>query len=156
MLHGEPFHLGAAAAGAFGLAGAAGALAAPLAGRMADRRGPGLVTRLGAGLAVLAFAVLSLAQALPVSLQLGVLIAATLAFDLGVQAVLIAHQTIVYGIDPAARSRLNAILFTGMVIGMAAGSAAGALLFAQGGWLAVTLLATVASTAALILRLRTR
>ena len=156
MLHGEPFHLGAAAAGAFGLAGAAGALAAPLAGRMADRRGPGLVTRLGAGLAVLAFAVLSLAQALPVSLQLGVLIAATLAFDLGVQAVLIAHQTIVYGIDPAARSRLNAILFTGMFIGMAAGSAAGALLFAQGGWLAVTLLATVASTAALILRLRTR
>ncbi|WP_175145101.1 MFS transporter, partial [Achromobacter ruhlandii] len=31
MLHEAPFHLGAAAAGAFGLAGAAGALAAPLA-----------------------------------------------------------------------------------------------------------------------------
>jgi MFS family permease len=29
MLHGAPFHLGSAAAGAFGLAGAAGALAAP-------------------------------------------------------------------------------------------------------------------------------
>ena len=155
MLHGEPFHLGAASAGAFGLAGAAGALAAPLAGRMADRRGPELVTRLGAGLAVLAFAALSLSQILPPSAQLGVLIAGTIAFDFGVQAVLIAHQTIVYGIDPAARSRLNAILFTGMFIGMAAGSAAGALLFALGGWLAVTLLATAASVAALVLRMRT-
>ncbi|RYY93052.1 MAG: MFS transporter, partial [Comamonadaceae bacterium] len=33
LLHGAPFHLGSAAAGAFGLAGAAGALAAPSAGR---------------------------------------------------------------------------------------------------------------------------
>ncbi|WP_373744252.1 MFS transporter, partial [Achromobacter insuavis] len=35
MLHEAPFHLGAAAAGAFGLAGAAGALAGALAGRYA-------------------------------------------------------------------------------------------------------------------------
>lgn len=155
MLHGEPFHLGAAVAGAFGLAGAAGALAAPLAGRMADRHGPGLVTRLGAGLALAAFAAMSLVQALSPSAYLLVLVVGTIAFDFGVQAVLVAHQTIVYGIDPAARGRLNAILFTGMFIGMAVGSALGSLLFAQGGWLAVTLLATAASSATLVLRLRT-
>ena len=153
LLHGEPYHLGAAAAGAFGLAGAAGALAAPLAGRLADRRGPELVTRLGAGLVVVSFASMALANWLPVQGQLALLVAAAIGFDLGVQATLIAHQTIVYGIEPGARSRLNAVLFTSMFIGMASGSALGALLLAQWGWIGVTGLATVSALAALAVRL---
>ncbi|HCT25322.1 MAG TPA: MFS transporter, partial [Stenotrophomonas sp.] len=40
---------------------------------------------------------------------------------------LVAHQTLVYGLVPPARSRLNALLFTGMFIGMAAGGALGSL-----------------------------
>ncbi len=153
MLHGEPFHLGAAAAGAFGLAGAAGALAAPLAGRLADRRGPELVTRLGASLVVVAFAAMVFAPLLAPGAQLGLLVASAVGFDLGIQAALIAHQTIVYSIDPGARSRLNAVLFTGMFIGMAMGSALGALLLAQWGWMGVTALSTAAALAALAVRL---
>ena len=64
-----------------------------------------------------------------------------------------AHQTIIFSIDPGARSRLNAVLFTGMFIGMAAGSALGALLLAQWGWMGVTGLATVAGAAGLAVRL---
>jgi len=153
MLHGEPFGLGSAAAGAFGLAGAAGALAAPLAGRLADRRGPELVTRLGAGLVVLSFAAMGLAPLMPPHAQLWLLALAAVGFDLGMQAALIAHQTIVYGIDPGARSRLNAVLFTSMFIGMAAGSALGALALAQWGWPGVTALATGTAAAALAVRL---
>ncbi|RYY91345.1 MAG: MFS transporter [Comamonadaceae bacterium] len=152
MLHGEPFHLGSAAAGAFGLAGAAGALAAPIAGRIADRRGPELVTRLGAGIVIVAFAAMALSPLLQPHAQLGLLVASAIGFDLGVQATLIAHQTIVYGIDPGARSRLNAVMFTGVFVGMAIGSALGALVLAQWGWMGVTVLATVAAIGALGVR----
>lgn len=153
MLHGAPFHLGSAAAGAFGLAGAAGALAAPIAGRIADRRGPELVTRLGAGLVVVSFAAMALSPLLLPHAQLGLLVAAAIGFDLGFQATLIAHQTIVYGIEPAARSRLNAVLFVVMFAGMALGAAFGSLLLAQWGWVAVTALTTATAIAALLVRL---
>lgn len=156
MLHAAPFHLGSAAAGGFGLAGAAGALAAPLAGHLADRRGPALVTRLAAGLTALSFACMCLAPLLSPSAQLCLLGVGTIGFDLGVQASLIAHQTTVYGIDPAARSRLNAILFVGIFVGMAAGAISGSLVFAQWGWLAVTGMATLLALAALVVRLQRR
>ena len=153
MLHGEPFHLGSAAAGLFGLAGAAGALAAPLAGRMADKRGPERVTRLGTALTMVAFAAMALAGLLERNAQLFVLAAGAVVFDLGVQATLIAHQTIVYGIDPAARSRLNVVLMVTMFIGMAVGSAVGSVLLAYVGWVGVTGLATAAAFGALLVRL---
>ncbi len=153
MLHGAPFHLGASAAGAFGLAGAAGALAAPLAGRLADRRGPEWVTRLGTAMAALFFAAMLMSPLLSTQASLWLLVVCAIGFDLGMQATLVAHQTIVYGIAPEARSRLNAILFVGMFTGMAGGAALGSLLLAQWGWIAVTLLATLSSLAALGVRL---
>ncbi|KQP04269.1 MFS transporter [Pseudorhodoferax sp. Leaf265] len=152
MLQAAPFHIGASVAGAFGLAGAAGALAAPLAGRLADRSGPGRVARLGAGLAAVSFVAMGLGASLPVAAQLVLLALGAVAFDLGVQATLVAHQSIVYGIDPAARSRLNAVLLTGMFVGMAVGSALGATLLAHAGWAAVMALAAAASGLAWWLR----
>lgn len=153
MLHAAPFRLGSAVAGAFGLAGAAGALAAPLAGRLADRSGPELVTRLGIGLVTVSFGVMALGTTVTPRAQLVLLAVATVGFDLGVQATLIAHQTIVYGIDPASRSRLNAVLFVGMFIGMAAGAGLGSLALAQWGWIGVIVLAVVTALAALAVRM---
>jgi MFS family permease len=59
----------------------------------------------------------------------------------------------VYGLDPEARSRLNAVLFVGMFAGMATGAGLGGVLLAKWGWAAVTALATLTSVAALLLRL---
>lgn len=152
MLHAEPFHMGSAVAGAFGLAGAVGALAAPLAGHLADKRGPELVTKLGSGLTAASFAIMNLSPLFPPTAQLWLLGIGTVGFDLGVQSTLIAHQTIVYGIDNGARSRLNAVLFVGMFIGMAAGATLGSALLAQWGWIGVTSMATVTALAALAVR----
>ncbi|MBR0567450.1 MFS transporter [Azoarcus sp. L1K30] len=154
MLHAAPFYLGSAAAGAFGLAGAAGALAAPLAGRFADRRGPQVVTRLGAGIAAMSFAAMALLPLMPPQAALWLLVLCAVGFDLGIQASLIAHQTIVYGIDPGARSRVNAVLVVGMFIGMAIGSALGSVMQSQWGWTGVTALATITAIGALLIRMR--
>ena len=153
MLHSSAWHLGSAAAGAFGRAGAAGALAAPLAGRLADTRGPELVTRLGTGLAAVSFLVMAAGALLPESVQLWVIGLGAVGFDLGAQATLVSHQSIVYGLDAHARSRLNALLFTGMFIGMSSGAALGSLALAQWGWTGVMLMAAASAVAALAVRL---
>lgn len=153
MLHAAPFHLGSAVAGAFGLAGAAGALAAPLAGRAADRRGPDRVARLAAALVLASFVAMLAMPWLGTGAALALLVVCAVGFDLGVQMSLIAHQTLIYGLDAGARSRLTAILITGGFIGMAAGSALGAQAFARWGWRGVTGVAIAAAAGALIVRL---
>ena len=152
----DRFHLDSAVAGAFGLAGAAGAMAAPLAGSIADRIGPARVTQAGAGLVTISFALMFLLPLLPVPAQLALIVVCTIGFDLGVQATLVAHQTLVYGLAPEARSRLNALLFTVVFIGMATGAALGSLALAHWGWNGVVALATLAGAAALAVRLASR
>ncbi|AJI84472.1 putative transport protein [Yersinia enterocolitica] len=148
----DTYHLGSAVAGAFGLAGAAGALAAPLAGSLADRRGSQVVTLIGASLATLSFAALFLLPLLPFHLQIGLIVLSAIGFDFGVQATLVAHQTIIYSLEPAARSRLNALLFTCVFIGMAVGSALGSLMLEKMGWTGVVALITLAGAASLAVR----
>ena len=148
MLHAAPFHLGSSAAGAFGLAGAAGALIAPLAGRAADRKGPELVTRIGAVLVAAAFMAMALGPD-----QLWLIAAGAVVFDLGIQMAMIAHQSIVYGLEPAARSRLNAVFMTSMFIGMASGAWLGSLVLGRYGWSGVCSLSAVAALSALVVRL---
>ncbi|MDO9434382.1 MFS transporter [Hydrogenophaga sp.] len=152
-LHGAPFHLGSAAAGAFGLAGAAGALGAPVFGRLSDRRGGHRMALLGAVITLLSFAAMAFLPWLGREAQLGLLVLCVIGFDLGFQGMLISHQTIVYGADPSARGRLNAMLFVCMFSGMALGAALGTTLFARWGWGAVTALCVASSLLAIGIRL---
>lgn len=80
-----------------------------VAGGLADRRGPQAVIRVGALLVFLAFAVQAV---VPASLWL--LLAVAVVFDLGAQAALVSHQSVVYALDTASRSRLNAVLVSVM------------------------------------------
>lgn len=149
----EKYQLGSAVAGTFGIAGAAGALAAPLAGGLADKVGAEKVTQLGAGLVTVSFALMFLLPVLPPHGQLILIALSAVGFDLGLQSSLVAHQNLVYGLEPQARGRLNALLFTGVFIGMAAGSALGSKLYSVASWQGVVVLATLSGLIALAIRL---
>jgi len=149
----ERFHLGSAVAGGYGIAGAAGALAAPLAGGLADKLGAGKVTQLGAVLVTVSFAMMFLMPALDVQGQLILIALSAIGFDLGLQSSLVAHQNLVYSLEPQARGRLNALLFTVIFIGMALGSALGSQLYTLAGWTGVVALATACGGIAFLIRL---
>lgn len=153
MLH-HTFHLESSVAGAFGLAGAAGAIAAPLAGRLADRRTPHQVASLGCAIATASFAATGFSVLLSMKAQLVLLAMVAIGFDFGVQTALVAHQTIVFGIAPEARSRTNALLVTCMFLGMAAGSVLGSMALAYWSWSGVMAFTTATSAGAFGLRLR--
>ncbi|GHB21098.1 MFS transporter [Salinicola rhizosphaerae] len=152
----DAFGLGSAIAGTFGLAGAGGVLAAPFAGRLADRIGPHQVTRIGAAITTLAFLAMAAADWLPLAGALTVLALGALLFNFGLQSTLVAHQSLIFGLDPGARGRINAVMFSVVFVGMAAGSALGGAVLGQWGWLGVVALATAVSLIALLIRLADR
>ncbi|MBJ3590057.1 MFS transporter [Salmonella enterica subsp. enterica serovar Saintpaul] len=149
----EHYHMGSAVAGAFGIAGAAGALAAPLAGHLADKVGAEKVTQLGALLVTLSFSMMFLLPALPVHAQWLLIALSAVGFDLGLQSSLVAHQNLVYSLEPQARGRLNALLFTLVFIGMALGSVLGSQVYRVANWEGVVGLATLSGVIALAIRL---
>jgi predicted MFS family arabinose efflux permease len=156
LLQGPPFGLGSTAAGLFGVVGVAGIMAAPLAGRMSDRRGPRGVIGISIWLVALSF-VLFAAWPTLAGLVLGVILV-----DLGTQAAMVSNQAIVFGLDPAARGRLNTVYMTGMFLGGAVGSAGAGIAWGLGdggiaGWRWVCGMCLVfALLAALVHRARRR
>ena len=132
LLADEPYRLGSAWAGAFGLVGALGAIAASLGGRISDRLGSRGVVGVCIALVFAAFVILIGATWLLAALIVGVVV-----LDFGVQAALAANQSRAFALDPSAQSRLNTIFMTTMFIGASIGAAGSALAWTLGGWPAV-------------------
>jgi len=141
LLAGEPFHLGPQAAGLFGIVGAAGALAAPLAGKSADKRGPRAVVSLCIVLVAVSFIVFAMSGSSLVGLVIGVIV-----LDIGVQAAQISNQSRIYALKPEARSRVNTVYMVVYFIGGAVGSAVASLAWHAFGWVGVCV-AGLAATA---------
>jgi predicted MFS family arabinose efflux permease len=129
-LAGPTFGLGQRGIAFFALAGASGALAAPIAGRIADRGWSRIAT--GASMVVVAIAFL-LARIGGAGSMLA-LLAAGILLDAGVQGVQVVGQRAIYALGAEARSRLNGLYIAMFFAGGAAGSAVTSLAYSYGGW----------------------
>jgi len=142
------YSLGPGVAGTFGLVGAAGAMIAPVAGRLADHHGSRWVITVG--MSLLGFSYILLWGAVRahssllihmVALAIGVII-----LDLGAQMTQVANQTRIFGLVPSARSRTNTVYMTIYFTGAAIGSALATIAWVHWKWngvcgLAVSLIA---------------
>ncbi|EPY05853.1 major facilitator superfamily protein [Paenibacillus alvei TS-15] len=117
----------------FALVGVAGAVAAPVAGRLADRGWTKPAT--GVALVTVVISVL-----LPLLIQAGspigvaVLVISAILLDAGVSANLVLGQRAIFSLNPEFRSRLNGLFMAIFFFGGAIGSAIGGWIYATGGW----------------------
>ena len=145
-----PLSLSHSEIGLFGLAGAAGALAAARAGHLADRGWGQWVS----GLSLL----LMLGSWLPIALtqtSLWALLLGVITLDLGLQAVHVTSQSMIYSVRPEAQSRLTAGYMLFYSIGSALGSIASTTMYAWAGWPGVCWLGAAINMVALLYWWRT-
>jgi predicted MFS family arabinose efflux permease len=126
-------HLGQAGIGIFALVGAAGATAAPLAGRLGDR-GHGHV---GSGIA-LALAVVAMVLAGVWAGNLILLALAGVLLDLAVQSHQVFGQREIYELRGDARARVNTIYMTSIFLGGTVATAISGAIYDSDGWTGVT------------------
>jgi len=151
LLESPPYHYGSQAAGLFGLVGVVGASAAPVVGRLSDRKSP----RLAVGLAIMI--ILSSWLVLwRFGYQLWGLIVGVTLLDLGLQAGHVSNQSLIFSLLPNARSRLNTVYGVTNFIGAALGSLIAALSWGMWQWNGVCLLGLSLSVLAFIIYLKGR
>ncbi|WP_431034556.1 MFS transporter [Pseudomonas yamanorum] len=130
----------------FALVGALGAIAAPIAGRLADA---GHTHR--ASLLAIVFAALSFLPAFVHPLYSVIGLAVTgVVLDFCVQMNMVLGQRAIYALDANSRSRLNALYMTSIFIGGAFGSAIASSVYEHGGWLGVMLVGSAFPLVALL------
>jgi predicted MFS family arabinose efflux permease len=127
-----PLHYGSQVAGLFGLVGVAGAGAAPIAGRLADRLNP----RTNVQISMLATA-LSYGLFVLFGHTIAGLVAGVVLLDASVQAGHVTNLFRVHGLAPAARNRVTTIYMVAFFLGGAAGSALSAFAWQHWRWAGV-------------------
>lgn len=146
LLLSSSFHYTQTGIAAFALVGAAGALAAPVAGRMADR---GHATG-GTVFALVAISLSFLLAMLGFWLHSVIVLALSgVLLDAGVQTNLVFSQRSIYTLAPEIRSRLNGMFMAIFFVGGAAGSAITSPVFVHFGWVGLCAVGAVLPVLAL-------
>ncbi len=129
FLANPPFNFQTLQIGLFGIAGAAGALAAPLVGKLSDGNNPRKNLMIGFILQIISIALFYFTGSHLYLFVIGIVL-----IDIGQQAIHVTNQTRIYTLIPEARNRLNTIFMSVSFIGASCGSALGLYLWDKGGW----------------------
>jgi predicted MFS family arabinose efflux permease len=146
----DQFHFTQKNIALFALAGVAGAIIAPVAGRLADKGFARKMTLSSFILGILSF-VLSHFIEPGSTMALVILIVSANLLDAGVSAHLVLGQRAIFLIDPRNQSRMNGLYIGILYVGGAMGSALGAWAYLHGGWKVATLAGAVMPVLALLL-----
>lgn len=132
-LSGPAFGLTQGEIALFALAGAAGAVAAPIAGRMADRGWTWGATLFALLAAATSFLLTHIAPE-GSHLSLALLVVAAIVLDFAVTTNLVLSQRAIFSLGAEVRSRLNGVFMATFFMGGAVGSALGGWAYAHGQW----------------------
>jgi predicted MFS family arabinose efflux permease len=147
LLLAHNFGLGQRGIALFTLAGAAGALAAPIAGRLADRGLMRPATGWALGSAVFALLV---AAAAGIAHSLTLLVFAALVLDAAVQVCQVLSLRSIYTLSPESRGRLNGLFIATAFAGGATGSGLAPALYTFHGWSTLLMVGVTFGLAALM------
>ncbi|SDE49198.1 Predicted arabinose efflux permease, MFS family [Pricia antarctica] len=131
----DNFGYGSDITGAFGLFGVAGALAAAYVGKLSDKMDADKIIWYAALLLIVSWVVFLFSGNSIIGLIIGVILV-----DLGLQALHITNQNIIFSKNPEARNRVNTIYMVGFFIGGALGTSLGAYAWDQFKWIGVSVL----------------
>lgn len=148
LLQEPPFNEGSAVAGAFGLIGAFGALAASLIGRMSDKISANVLITYTLILLLASFIIFAFFSHSWVGLIVGVIL-----MDMGVQATHIANQSIIFALNPNARNRINTVYMVTYFVGGALGTFLASKMWSSYHWLGVCVIGISLSVLVLIIHL---
>jgi predicted MFS family arabinose efflux permease len=145
MLSSPPYRYSDSVIGLFGLVGAAGALCATFAGRLADRGLTSATTVLFSVSIAVSFLPIWVGRHSLVWLIVGIVV-----LDVGVQGLHVTNQSLIYALTSDARSRVNSAYMVCYFVGGAGGSAIGGVLYDADRWAAVCVLGAGIGVVALI------
>jgi predicted MFS family arabinose efflux permease len=133
LLAGPAFQLTQRGIAWFALAGVAGAVAAPIAGRVADRGWSPAATGAAMLISALAFILTEIGHTGSTT-SLALLVVAAILLDFGVQGNVVLGYRALFMLGAEYRSRLNGLYMATFFLAGAAGSGVGVWAFERGGW----------------------
>ncbi|WP_445637705.1 Major facilitator superfamily protein [Nostoc sp. DSM 114161] len=132
-LSGAPFYFQSDTIGIYGFVAIAGALMAPVFGKLADRGNSQRSLTLAVSMVIASLVIAKIAANSALAIAFAVLLV-----DVGVQAMQVTNLARIYTLDAQSNSRINTVYMTTYFIGGAVGTSIGLFCWNLGGWNLVT------------------